>query len=54
MLPVDKKGNLINRDPYYKTGDRRGWRRAGKSTKGYEREVHLDEKGGVLEEKKLR
>lgn len=42
MIPVDKQGKIIDNDPYYKKGDPRGWKRAGKSTKGYEREVHWD------------
>ena len=54
MIPVDKSGNVMGHDPYYKTGDYRGWKRSGKSTDGYDRMVHLDEKGNALEEKKLR
>ena len=52
MIPVDKKGNVMESDPYYSKGDPRGWKRAGKSTRGYERTVHLDERGDALEEKK--
>lgn len=54
LLPVGKRGSVLSNDPYYKIGDYRGWKRAGKSTRGYEREIHLDEKGGVLEEKKIK
>lgn len=54
LIPVGRKGNVLSDDPYYKRGDYRGWKRAGKSTRGYDRSVHFDEKGGVLEEKKLR
>ena len=43
MIPVDKKGNVLGHDPYYERGDPRGWRRAGKSIKGYERTVHFNE-----------
>lgn len=35
-IPVDKKGNIVH-NAY--TNDPRGWKRAGKSTKGYERSV---------------
>ena len=48
MIPVDKKGNKIDNDPYYKERDPRGWKRAGKGTKGYKRKVFLDEKGNEL------
>ncbi len=48
MIPVDKRGNVMNNDPYYSKGDPRGWKRAGKGTKGYERSIHLDEKGNEL------
>ena len=52
MIPIDKRGNEMGHDPYYSKGDPRGWKRAGKSTKGYERTVHLGEYGEAIEEKK--
>lgn len=46
MIPVDKRGNVMESDPYYEKGDPRGWKRAGKSTEGYKRKVHFDEEAG--------
>lgn len=51
-FPVDRKGNIIDRDPYYAKGDPRGWRRAGKSTEGYKRTVHMKEDLTSLEIKR--
>ena len=39
MIPVDKKGRVIDNDPYYEKRDPRGWKRAGKYKGGYERRI---------------
>jgi len=47
MIAVNSRGKIVE-DAHYKQGDYRGWKAAGKGTKGYERSVYFKNDGKTI------